>query len=111
MHDPVMHEYGTMWPVKSCTIWRVSVSVLLDVEPEREGVPEEERGGERAEETLEGGGTVFGDDANVNSGGVPVCGFVSRRRKKKGGRTNFSILRMRGWSSSLCAADRNGGCG
>jgi len=84
------------------------VSVLLDVEPEREGVPEEERGGERAEETLEGGGTVFGGDDNVNFGGVPVCGFVSRRRGKKGKEELFHSSNERVDIQSVCCRPERG---
>jgi len=112
VHDPVMHEYGTMWPVEVVHDTKsIGVAVLLDVEPEGECVPEEKRGGERTEKTLEGGGAVFGDDANVNFGGVPVCRCVSKYRRMREGRTDFSIHRKRGWTSSLCVLDRNGGCG
>jgi len=112
VHDPVMHEYGTMWPVEVVhNTESIGVAVLLDVEPEREGVPEEERGGERTEKTLERCGTVFGDDANVNFGRMPVCRCVSKYRRMREGRTDFSILRKRGWTSSLCVLDRSGGYG
>jgi len=110
MHYPVMHEYGTMWPVEVVhDMESIGVAVLLDVEPEGECVPKEERGSERTEKTLEGGGTVFGDDANVNFGRMPVCRCVSKYRRMRERRTDFSILRTRGWTSSLCVLDRSGG--
>ena len=84
------------------------MSVLLDVEPEREGVPEEERGGERAEETLEGGGTVFGDDANVILGVCQSVGLLVDGGKKRGKEELFHSSNERVDIQSVCCRPERG---